>query len=268
MERIREAIDKARKERQGAIGQAADTTIEAGQAKPASRNVASKLDIRYTQTRQVEPSGELLRDNRVIAGVRDDERVEPYLQLRTQVLKKLRDNNWTTLAITSPNDNAGKTHVAVNLAIALAQEVNQTVLLVDLDLRDPDVHATLGLDTELGLVDYLEGKSELGEILVNPGYDRLVVLPCTPQGAYSSEVLSSPQMLDLHNELVSRYESRIIIYDLPALLRNDDALVYTPIVDATLMVVEDGATSDDDLARAMQLLEGNNLIGTVLNKVR
>jgi Mrp family chromosome partitioning ATPase len=75
-------------------------------------------------------------------------------------------------------------------------------------------------------------------------------------------------MLDLHNELVSRYESRIIIYDLPALLRNDDALVYTPIVDATLMVVEDGATSDDDLARAMQLLEGNNLIGTVLNKVR
>ena len=69
----------------------------------------------------------------MIAGFEYDERVESYRQLRTQVLKILRDNQWNTLAVTSAHENAGKTLTAVNLGVSISREVNQTVLLVDLD---------------------------------------------------------------------------------------------------------------------------------------
>lgn len=69
-------------------------------------------------------------------------------------------------------------------------------------------------------------------------------------------------------EITGRYPDRIIIFDLPPLLRNDDAIVFVPNVDACLFVVEDGATKPEDIERSMQLLKRSQLIGTVLNKAR
>jgi Mrp family chromosome partitioning ATPase len=223
--------------------------------------------VEYTQTRSVAPSLAHLRNQRIIAGLEHDQRAESYRQLRTQILRKLRENQWRTLAVTSPNNRAGKTLTALNLAISLSLEVNQTVLLVDLDLRHPSILEKLGIDAEYGLMDYLEGRAELSDVMINPGYERLVVLPSLP-GSYRSEILSSPQMADLLREIVNRYESRLIIFDLPALLNDDDALVFAPFADATLLVVEDGISKRLDIERSLQLLEGTRLIGTVLNKVR
>lgn len=261
MDYIQQAIDKARAQRQ--VG---DTT-----GAPAARTEpipSSPARIAYTQTRTVTPSPVHLAQQRVIAGFTDDKRAESYRQLRTQVLHKLRENNWRTLAVTSPNPGAGKTLTALNLAISLSLEVNQTVLLVDLDLRHSSVLEKLGIDAEFGLVDYLEGRAELSDALINPGLERLVVLPNNAHGRHRSELLSSPQMAALMKDLVGRYESRLIIFDLPALLDDDDALVFTPYVDATLLVVEDQVSTRSDIERSLRLLQGVPLIGTVLNKVR
>ena len=299
MERIQEAIEKARAARQGDIGQtptmAGDTVLlnettmadaqEGGLAVDKTVDIyedtehkiyhgadAEQLDgyqsVAYIQTRTEEIDEEGLKKNRVIAGFNYDHRVEAYRQLRTQILKVLKDNQWNTLAITSATEGAGKTLTAVNLAISISREVNHTVMLVDLDLRAPSVHRTLNIDVEHGLVDYLHGKVALEKVLVNPGYQRMVVLPSKPLGKYSSEILSSPEMKRLITDIRNRYKNRIIIFDLPPLLRNDDALMFTPSVDATLMVVEDGKTTEEDLKRSVQLLEGSNLVGTVLNKAR
>jgi protein-tyrosine kinase len=92
-------------------------------------------------------------------------------------------------------------------------------------------------------------------------------LPSLP-GSYRSELLSSPQMAALLSDIVTRYESRLIIFDLPALLDDDDALVFAPYADATLLVVEDGVSKRSEIERSLQLLEGTRLLGTVLNKVR
>ncbi len=73
-------------------------------------------------------------------------------------------------------------------------------------------------------------------------------------------------MINLIKDLKSRYESRIIIFDLPPLLNNDDAMVFLPNVDSTLMVVENGNSKQSEVQDSMRLLEGTNLIGTVLNK--
>lgn len=239
----------------------ADTGTEAPPAPPPSA-------IRYTHTRHVDVDESRLKENRVIAGLDYDERVEAYRQLRTQVLKILKDKGWNTLAITSPGENAGKSLTASNLAIALSREANHTVMLVDLDLRRPSLHQMFDVQVEKGLVDYLDADATLEQVLLNPGFPRLVLLPGRALGKYSSEMLSSPQMQSLVQDMRGRYADRIIVFDLPPLLRNDDALMFTPTVDATLMVVEDGVTTEDDVQRSLQLLEGSNLIGTILNKAR
>ena len=141
-------------------------------------------------------------------------------------------------------------------------------MLVDLDLRQPSLHEMFDITVEKGLIDYLNDEASLEEVLLNPGFQRLVLLPGRALGKYSSEILSSPQMKSLVRDISQRYTDRIIIFDLPPLLRNDDALMFTPTVDATLMVVEDGVTTADDVQRSLQLLEGSNLIGTILNKAR
>ena len=259
MDYIQQAIDKARAQRQGEA-QAVPALAEPIPGAPSR--------IAYTRTRTVAPSPAHLAQQRVVAGFADDKRAESYRQLRTQVLHTLRENNWRTLAVTSPNPGAGKTLTALNLAISLSLEVNQTVLLVDLDLRHSSIGKKLGIDIEFGLVDYLEGRVELSDALLNPGFERLVILPNNAQGHHRSELLSSPQMAVLLKDLVSRYESRLIIFDLPALLDDDDAMVFIPYVDSTLLVVEDFVSTRADVERSLRLLQGVPLIGTVLNKVR
>lgn len=226
------------------------------------------VDIQYTRTQSLSLEYSTLENNRVIAAFRNDERAEVYRILRGQILSEFRANGWRTLALTSPGENAGKSLTAVNLAIALSQEVNHTVMLVDLDLRAPSVAATLGFEPRKGIEDCILNGEPIENVMVNPGIKRLVVLPSRAMGEYSSELLTSPNMQALMDEIVSRYESRIIIFDLPPLLRNDDALVFTQLVDANLLVVENGVSTPEELKRCQYLMKNANLLGTVLNKVR
>ena len=270
MEYIQQAINKAREERKHSdsnrlIEQNAPEHQHNHRYTPTS-NIPGK--IVYQQTRKVNVDATTLKNNRLIAGCSVDKRAEPYRQLRTQVLHKMRANDWKTLAITSPNENAGKTITALNLAISLSKEVNQTVMLVDLDLRNPSVLTALDITTQVGIVDHLQGKAAIRDILINPGFERLVIMPGKADPNYSSEILSSPTMHALIEDITSRYESRIIVFDLPALLVNDDALAFIPFVDAALLVVEDAATTSYQVERSLQLLSGTHVIGTVLNKVK
>jgi capsular exopolysaccharide synthesis family protein len=180
----------------------------------------------------------------------------------------LRENNWNVLGITSPRDGEGKTLTSINLAIALAAEPTQTVLLVDADLRSPHLHEEFGFDTNEGLTEYLLDGRSIEDMLVYPGLGRLIVLPGGRGTDHSAEVLTSPRMSALGKELKHRYASRVVIFDLPPVLDRADALAFTPQLDALLLVVEDGRTTEPDLQHAMQILKGSvPILGTVLNKV-
>ncbi len=254
MEYVKDAIEKARAER------------EAGRGSAPVLEDRDAVRVEYAQTRTEDLDNQVLVDHRVVAAFENDERAEPYRQLRTQVLKKMRESGWRTLAITSAHSGAGKTLTSVNLAIALAREVNQTVMLVDLDFKGPNILDVLGLTAEAGLVEHLQDKVELSEILVNPGLERLTILPALPVAGVTSEILSSPRMKATLDEIVGRYHDRLLIFDLPPLLRDDDALVFTPYVDTTLLVVECGVTTPADLERCVELLQGTHILGTVFNK--
>jgi Mrp family chromosome partitioning ATPase len=179
-------------------------------------------------------------------------------------MQKMRQNGWNSLGITAPTEGCGSTLTAINLAISIAQDVNHTVLLVDLNLRDPSVHKHFGEHNGPGLSDYLV-KNQIPELLFNPGIDRLVVLPGNEPIAASSEYLTSPRMIELIREIKNRYDSRIVIFDLPPLLASDDVMVVAPHIDALMLVARDGVTKKHELVRAQELLKGKNVVGTMLN---
>jgi len=222
--------------------------------------------IAYNKTRIIETSPDFLRSMRVIAGLEPGAVTDAYRLLRTQVLQRMREHNWNTLAITSPSLNEGKDVTAINLAVSMAMDVNQTVLLVDLDLRQPSLHEYFDYIPEQGLSDHLKIGTPLDEILFNPSIERLVVLPGRDIIYNSSEMLSSPTMTNLVVELKERYPNRMILFVLPPLLGTDDALAFSPYVDAILLVIDEGKTATADLARTMELMQSVDIIGTVLNK--
>ncbi len=224
--------------------------------------------IVYSRTRTVTLYPGWLKQNHILTGETMDDAARAYKVLRTQVSQRMRQHGWKTLGITSPGHGEGKTLTAINLSISLALEPTHTVLLVDADLQRPSVHTYLGIDVQNGLRDHLLDGIAVEDILVHPKIQRLVVLPGSKPIASSSEMLSSPDMLDLVQQLKKRYPTRFVIFDLPPVLSSDDVQALSPYLDATLLIAEEGRTERDQLSRAAELLRATNqnLIGTVLNK--
>jgi capsular exopolysaccharide synthesis family protein len=282
MERIKQALEKARQEREdyvappaaavgAALAQAALSPLAPPppappRAPPRPATPSEPSSISYSQTRSFRPAPEVLRRNRILVGPENPTALAAFKVLRTQVLQRMKERGWKALAVTSPGAGEGKTVTAVNLAISLAREVNHTVLLVDLDLRNPSVHRCLGYEPEQGISDIVLRQAQVADALVNPGLERLVILPGHEPVAHSSEVLSSPAMVALVQDIKHRYPNRMVIFDMPPVLSADDALTFAPYVDAVLLVVEEGKTKRDDILRAVSYLRNTELIGTVLNR--
>ena len=268
MERIKEAIQRAKAERgsQTLMPPGADEA----QALPsvvAVPNPASDLErIEYRDTRIVQLDPEHLERNRIVAYDPNDSRAAVFDLLRTQVVQGMRSHGWRSLGVVSPTPACGKTLVAINLAMSLAQQASQTVLLADFDLRRPKLAEYLGLTGRHSLVDVIEGRVPLASALVNPGLPRLVVLPNHQAVTKSATVLSSPRTKALVSELKDRYESRFVVFDLPPLLPTDDAIAFMAQIDCVLLVVTQGHSTESDVKESLRLLQPFHLLGTVLNK--
>ena len=220
----------------------------------------------YKPARRVEVNPQVLQQNRIITSIQDPGITSAYKMLRTRVLQRMRANNWNTLAVTSTAPGDGKTTTSINLAISLAKNVNHNVFLVDLDLRRPSIHRYFGFKPKRGLGDYLLGKANPEDIVVDPGVERLMIIPNDHPFDNSSEQLSSPKMLKLVEYLTTSDPSRIIIFDTPPLLVTDDMLAFSPFIDAIMLVVSEGKTKREEIQRATHLLQDTNVLGTVLNR--
>jgi Mrp family chromosome partitioning ATPase len=263
MDRIRKALDLAREERARPF----DTMVdEPGDPdpKPAVRLPAP---IEYTKTRTFEPSPALLESNRIISLSDASTAAAAFRMLRTQVLQRMEEHQWRSLAVLSAGKDDGKTTTAINLSVSLASDERHTVLLVDFDLRRPGVADMLGIAPEFGVDDVLRGAARIEDCLYHPrDFERLVVLPARSPLNNSSEALAGPRCRELVSELRGRYPDRLLVFDLPPILGADDALAFLPLVECGLMVVAEGATKRDDLLRCMELLRKTPVVGTVLNR--
>ena len=259
MDRITPAIGKN-------LHQISPTPIETPKAPLLADKPEPLGQFDYVQTKVVPLRAEHLERNRIVSYNKNSNMSGAIDLLRTQVLKAMDENGWRTLAITSPTPEAGKTVLAVNLAMSIAHHTTKTALLVDFDLRRPRVGSRLGLPMDKALNEVLSGKAWLEEVLVNPTLPRFVVLPTREPIPMSTEMLSSPNVDSLISELRDRYDSRICIFDLPPLLSSDDAITVLPKFDCVLLVVANGMNSKKDIEDCLYHLANANLVGAVLNK--
>jgi|SRR4051812_36340733 len=235
------------------------------------RRVPTNPDLAIA--RRFQPFGfdvETLETNRVLPQVTDDAALRAYKILRTRVLRRLDAHQWRSFAVTGVTAGEGKTLTAINLAMALAQDVNTSVFLVDLDLQRPRVAEYLGLNAAgggKGLSDYLLGDASFESITYTPmSMERLAVIPNFEAIAHSSELLGSGKMSDLMHALEAETPRRILVVDMPPVLASDDVLAFAPQLDSALLVVGEGFTSRDSLKRAKEVLAEMNLLGVVLNQ--
>ena len=266
MERIKLALEKA-KAQQGQpapVAQPPVATAYSASAPAALHEEAA--NVQYIKTPVVDLDPAHLEKHRIVAFNKNHPSNWSFDVLRTQVLQKMDQNGWRTLAITSPTLESGKSVVAINLATSIAHQTQRTAMLVDFDLRRPMVAQYLGLPVQTSLNDVFDGHASVPDALVNPGLPRLVVLPTQRAVPKSSEMLSSRRVGDLIADLRDRYHDRIVIFDLPPVLAADDVIAVLPRIDCVLMVVGSGMSSQKEIEEAMRHLGGANLLGVVLNK--
>lgn len=255
MDKFSKAIARAREQR------SRDANEEKAAANPAAG--ARAISVRT----QLVSAGVLKRHHLITADP-DDDRLFPYKVLRTRIWRELQENKWSSLAVTSARAGEGKTVTAINLGISLAMMgEDSTVIVIDLDMRRPNVNKCFEIVPQHGIADYLRGEVTIDEVLIDTGIPRLLVLPGNKAVSKSAELLSSRRLSALFQELKAIYPASIVIVDLPPLLSADDVLVVLPHVDTSILVVEDGKTGADELTKAVSILQQANFLGTVLNKV-
>ena len=262
MEKIKSVIDAAKKQ---------STKVNENRSVPDISSSFIKKDnkeikVDYKETRVLSLNEEHLEKNRIISFNKNDHLSLHFDILRTQVLKKMKANNWKSIAVTSPIPACGKTLVSINLAMSIAHNTDTTAMLIDLDLRRPKVKKYLGLPAGPSLNDVINGDADISEALINPDLERLVVLPTAKPVSHSSEVLSSKKLINLIDEIQNRYADRITVFDLTPLLGTDDAMTVLSQVDCVLVVIGNGMVSKSELEKSMKYIDSNKLLGTVLNK--
>ncbi|MGH8220023.1 MAG: CpsD/CapB family tyrosine-protein kinase [Steroidobacteraceae bacterium] len=256
---IEEALRKSAQQRKGAVranGAAAPRMAPAGPAP----------DVLIPQYIPAPIDRGLLHRSRILPTITDVTVTRAYKILRTRVTHRLVANGWHSVGITGTTAGEGKTLTAVNLALALAQDVNNWVFLVDLDLQRPQLGTYLGMCCPNGLTDYLTGQASLEQIVYDIPQPRLSVVPNVRPVENSSELLLSPRMSDFLHFLQTEPPRRIVVFDLPPLLASDDVLAFAPRVDSFLLVVSQGQTARRTLSNAKEVLSEMNVMGVVLNR--
>ena len=140
-------------------------------------------------------------------------------------------------------------------------------------MKNPTIHHYdfaadfFGVDIKMGLADYLLGNADLPELLINPGIEKLTILPAGRALPNSSELLGSHRMASMIEDVKKRYKhDRIVIFDSSSLLASPDPLVFSHLVDGVLLVIQAEKTTPSQVKRALELLNGRHVFGTVLNK--
>ena len=208
-----------------------------------------------------------MAENRLLPGVDDRKAATAYKMLRTRVQKRMRVNDWKSILVTGAGPNEGKTITAANLAISIAKDINQSAILVDLDLRRPSLSEYFGMTAGAGLGEFLSGDAEIEDIVYAPeGLERLILIPNQQPIENSSDLISSPRMHELIAWTREQDDTTLTIFDMPPVLATDDVLAFVDYVDSVLMVVSQGITDRRALEKTIELLGDAELLGVVLNR--
>ncbi len=177
-------------------------------------------------------------------------------------------NHGNLIMVTSALAGEGKSFTAVNLAMSIAAEMDNTVMLVDADVARPSLMRMLNLPPSPGLLDVLKGEADMSSVLLRTSIEKLTLLPSGTPHPRSTELLASDAMRLLLDDIAKRYPDRIIIFDSPPLLLTTEARVLATQVGQVVMVVQAEKTLRADVQRALATIDSCPVRMLLLNMSR
>jgi exopolysaccharide/PEP-CTERM locus tyrosine autokinase len=190
---------------------------------------------------------------------------ECFKVLRSKLLVGDSGELRRTIMVTGAEPADGKTLVAANLAVSIAQGMNHYVLLVDCDLRRPSLHKYFGLQAKQGLREYLEEGNSVAPYLLKTPVRKLTLLPAGQPLSSPSELLGSEKMELLIQELKGRYPNRFIIFDSPPAHFTAESSSLFTMMDGVLLVVRSGKTAREPVEDVVANIGREKIIGVVFN---
>ncbi|PGZ91719.1 CpsD/CapB family tyrosine-protein kinase [Bacillus sp. AFS029533] len=190
---------------------------------------------------------------------------EQYRTVRTNIQFSSIDKKIKSILVTSSEPSEGKTTTIANLAITYAQQ-EKKVLLVDADLRKPQLHSDFKLENFKGLTTAIAQEKSLKDVIQKTDISNLSILTSGPIPPNPSELLSSEKMKKLIAQMYEQYD--VILFDAPPLLAVTDAQIISQVCDGTILVVRRGYSAKEKIKKAKELLTlvNANILGVVLNR--
>lgn len=190
---------------------------------------------------------------------------EQYRILCTRIAQLRQDKLSYALAVTSSLKSEGKTFTSLNLAISIARDFDEKVLLIEGDLKNPGLYEYLRHPPGFGLTDVLEGKIDIDACTVQMFDGQLSVLFAGKTAGNPSKLLSSVKMQEIISTARGNY--KYIIIDTPPIMPMADINIYSTLVDGILLVIQAGKTPRSLVKRAISTLAADKIVGAVLNGV-
>ncbi|MEW8539122.1 MAG: XrtA-associated tyrosine autokinase [Candidatus Thiodiazotropha endolucinida] len=245
--------------------QSAEPTIPVSR-EPVARSSAKKIHLDYES---------LSRVGYIVPHSGNKQLSEEYRIIKRPVIMNALGKgaapieHGNLISISSSLPSEGKTFTAMNLALSISTELDSTVLLIDGDVLRCSLSTLLGIEKEKGLIDLLEDKScTVGDVILETQIPRLKVISAGKRSEKSTELLASKEMEEFLNEVVVRYQDRIIIFDSPPMLSTSESIVLNQHMGQVLVVVEAGGTPVEAIKDTLSRLDSDKAIGLVLNKSR
>lgn len=187
-------------------------------------------------------------------------------KLRTQVLYQMREQQWRVLGVSSPAAGSGRAFFAANLAAAMAQEGQQRVTLVDMDLRLPKLQHYFGLEPGAGVRDVLERRAGPVASLQATALDQLRILPATSASEVEPERFYGRELSELLPALLEQDNNQVIVVRLPPVLESGETQTYMPAMDCGICVLKEGLNTPQQLEQTLAVLKQKAFLGAVFNR--
>jgi len=191
---------------------------------------------------------------------------EQFRLLKNNILFPEKGIPPKTIMVTSASPHEGKSFVAANIAVSIAQSIDEYVLLMDCDLRSPTIHTLFGYGSkDQGLSDYLTNKVPLSSVLKKTSVNKLTILTAGQIPSNPSELLSSDQMRRLLHEVKLRYNDRYVIIDTPPPYMTSETNAIARFIDGIILVIRHGKTRTKEVADILDIYGREKVLGVVTN---
>ena len=187
-------------------------------------------------------------------------------KLRTKILQQCQDNGWKRVVITSATKNCGKTMISCNLAASFARQRDRKVMLLDLDMRRPEIARVFEQKPRRSFADVLEDNAAFAECAARLGESVAIGMNAGPH-PNPSQILLQDRTPEIIDELEAQYSPDLIILDTPPMLASDDTMSILKLADCAVIVAAAELTTTDQVDLVEKEVAGiTNVVGVVLNR--